>query len=149
MKRHTGFTMMEVLVVMAIVAILSALAYPSYAGYITKTRRIEGQIALLEALQQQERFYTQNNTYSAFSSSSTDPQERRFKWWSGSSAAGSAYELRAHACPAQELNQCVEIEARPGTAMVDSKFRDRDCETMTLNSVGQYTSSGRAAHCWP
>lgn len=149
MKRNTGFTLVEVLIVAALLVVLTAIAYPSYAGYITKSRRIEGQIALIEAVQQQERFYTRNNTYSAFSSDSTDAQERRFKWWSGAVAASSAYELRARACPGRELTQCVEVQAFPGTAKVDARFRDADCQTLTLNSAGEQTASGPFAHCWP
>ncbi|MDL2354854.1 MAG: type IV pilin protein [Pseudomonadota bacterium] len=149
MKRRTGFTLIEVLIVLAIVAILSAIAYPAYAGYLTRTRRIEGQIALLEAVQQQELYFTRNNTYIAFSSGSTDPQAQRFKWWSGSAAAASAYELRAHACPGLELTQCVEVQATPGTAKVDARFKDADCATLTLNSAGEHAASGPLEHCWP
>jgi type IV pilus assembly protein PilE len=148
MKRRTGFTLIEVLIVLAILGMLAALAYPSYAGYITKTRRIEGQIALIEALQQQERYYTRNNTYIGFSSGSTEAQEKRFKWWSGGSAARSAYELSARACPGRELTQCVEVQAMPGTANVDARFKDADCQTLTLNSAGERTASGPLASCW-
>ena len=149
MKRDTGFTLIEVLIVLAILTVLAAIAYPSYAGYVTRTRRIEGQIALMETVQQQERFYTRNNTYAAFSSGSTDPQEKRFKWWSGSAAANSAYELRARACPGRELSQCVEVQAVPGTAKVDAGFKDADCETLSLNSAGERASSGPLERCWP
>lgn len=149
MKRGSGFTLVEVAIVAAIVALLAAIAYPSYAGYIIKSRRIEGQIALIEAVQQQERFYTRYNTYAAFSSDSTDAQERRFKWWSGSVAARSAYELRARACPGSDLTQCVEVQALPGTAKVDAAFRDADCQTLTLNSAGQHAASGPFERCWP
>jgi type IV pilus assembly protein PilE len=149
MKRRGGFSLIELMIVMAILLVLAAVAYPAYAGYITKTRRIEGQIALIEAIQQQERFFTRNNTYIAFSSTSTDAEERRFKWWSGSAAATSAYELRARACPGRELTQCVEVQAMPGTAVVDAKFRDADCATLSLNSAGEQTSSGRLQSCWP
>jgi type IV pilus assembly protein PilE len=149
MKRHAGFTLVELLVVLAIVAVLVAAAYPNYAGYITKTRRIEGQVALVELMQQQERFFTQNNTYVAFSSGSSDPQETRFKWWSGSAASSSAYELRGRACPGYAIAQCVELQATPGTAKVDARFRDGDCETLTLNSAGERTSSGASDRCWP
>lgn len=149
MKRRTGFTLIEVLIVLAIVMVLAAFAYPSYAGYIKKTRRIEGQIALIETVQQQERYYTRNNTYVAFSSASTDPQEKRFKWWSGGSAAQSAYELSARACPGRDLQQCVEVQATPGTANVDANFRDADCQTLTLNSAGERSSSGTQERCWP
>lgn len=149
MKRATGFTLIEVLIVLAILAILTAIAYPNYAGYITRTRRIEGQIALIEAIQQQERFYTSNNTYIAFSSGSTDPQEKRFKWWSGSAARHSAYELSAHACPGHDLSQCVEVRAVPGTDKVDPGFKDAQCETLTLDSANQRTSGGTLERCWP
>lgn len=148
MKRGAGFTLVELVIVMAIILVLAAVAYPAYAGYITKTRRVEGQIALMEAIQQQERFYTRNNTYIEFSSGSTDVEERRFKWWSGSTAAGSAYELRARACPGRALTECVEVQAMPGTALVDAKFRDADCQTLTLNSAGEQTASGPLQRCW-
>jgi type IV pilus assembly protein PilE len=149
MKRGGGFTLIEVLIVLAIMVVLAAVAYPSYAGFITKTRRSEGQIALIEAIQQQESYYTRNNTYIAFSSGSTDPQEKRFKWWSGSAAASSAYELSARACPGRDLLQCVEVMATPGTANVDPKFKDAQCQTLTLNSAGERSSSGPQEHCWP
>jgi type IV pilus assembly protein PilE len=149
MKRGSGFSLIELMIVMAVLLVLAALAYPSYAGYLTKTRRIEGQIALTEAIQQQERFYTRNNTYIAFSSGSTDAEARRFKWWSGSAAATSAYELRARACPGRDLTQCVEVQALPGTAMVDAKFKDAECATLTLDSSGAQTASGPLQHCWP
>ena len=149
MRRRSGFTLIEVSIVAAIVALLAAVAYPSYAGYVTKSRRIEGQIALIEAVQQQERYYTRFNTYAAFSSDSTDEQEKRFKWWSGSVAARSAYELRARPCPGAELTECVEVQAMPGTAKVDAKFRDADCQTLTLSSAGDRAASGPFERCWP
>ena len=95
MQGRTGFTLIELLIVLATVAVLAAIAYPSYASYTIKARRTEGQIALIEALQQQERFYTSRNTYVAFSSASAEPQAQRFKWWSGSSAATSEKEKKA------------------------------------------------------
>jgi type IV pilus assembly protein PilE len=149
MNRDSGFSLIELMIVMAILLVLAAVAYPAYAGYITKTRRIEGQIALIEAIQQQERFYTRNNTYITFSSASTDAEERNFKWWSGSTAATSAYELKARACPGRVLTQCVEVQAIPGTGMVDARFKDADCETLSINSAGEHASSGPLNRCWP
>ena len=148
-KRDPGFTLIEVLIVLAIIAVLAMVSYPTYAGYLTRTRRIEGQVALIEAIQQQERFYTSHNTYIAFGSGSLDPREQRFKWWSGTSARRSAYELRARACPGQQLAQCVEVQAMPGTDKVDAGFKDPDCETLTLSSAGERMASGPLERCWP
>ena len=148
-KHGTGFTLIEVLIVLAILALLTMVSYPSYAGYITRTRRIEGQIALIEAMLQQERFHTSHNTYIAFDSNALEPWQARFKWWSGTSAQRSAYELRARACPGQALTQCVEVQAMPGTGRVDAGFKDADCATLTLNSAGERMASGPFERCWP
>jgi type IV pilus assembly protein PilE len=144
---RSGFTLVELMIVVAIVGILGALAYPTYAGYIARTRRIEGQVALVEAMQRQERYHVQHNTYVAFSAdeSGTDG----FTWWSGARASASAYELDAHACPGRGIAECVEIRARPGTARVDARFRDPDCGVLTLDSTGRQGAQGAGARCWP
>jgi type IV pilus assembly protein PilE len=114
--------------------------------------RVEGQVALIEAMQQQERFRSQHNAYAAFSSTDTDGDAQGFKWWSGHDAPTSAYELDAHACPDRTLDECVEVRARPGTARVDARFKDADCGALTLDSTGRQgaqAASGSNLRCWP
>jgi type IV pilus assembly protein PilE len=151
-ERH-GFTLIEVLIVLAILGILAALVVPSYAGYIARTRRTEGQVALIEAMQRQERYFARHNTYVAFSADAAEPQAE-FNWWSGDNAARSAYELDGHACPGLTLAECIEIRARPGTSRVDSSFRDPDCGALTLDSLGNHGAGGAqegqaGGRCWP
>jgi type IV pilus assembly protein PilE len=146
-KAAAGVTLVELMIVLAIVCILGALAYPNYAGYIVRTRRTEGQVALIESMQREERFRLQHNTYAAFSAE--EPGTDGFAWWSGASAAGSAYELDAHACPERDIRECVEIRARPGTAKVDARFRDPDCGVLTLDSTGRQGAEHAEARCWP
>ena len=63
-KRATaGFTLVELLVVLAIMTILATYAYPGYQEHVSKTRRTEGQILLLDVIAKEERFFTENNTY--------------------------------------------------------------------------------------
>jgi type IV pilus assembly protein PilE len=140
--------MIEVMVVLVILMVLGALAYPSYAGYLVKTRRIEAQVAMIEALQQEERYYALHNAYVAFSADA-QPETPRFKWWSGSAAPGSAYELDAQACPDRQLSECIEVRARPGTTKVDAKFQDAECGTLSINSAGEHRASGSSSRCWP
>jgi len=157
-----GFTLIEVLIVMAILAILGSLAYPSYAGHIVRTKRMEGKVALFEALQRQERHHAQHNSYFAFSADAPDAPgasgadesvAQDVRWWSGATPGASAYELDAYACPGRTLDDCVEIRARPGTARVDTRFRDPDCGALTLDSLGrqgaQPQGGAGGAGCWP
>lgn len=148
MKRTRGFTLIELMVVLVILGVLGMLAYPSYVGYVTKTRRIEAQVAMIEVLQQEEHYYSQHNTYIPFSSGAL-PAAPRFKWWSSGTAAVSAYELDAQACPGHDIGECVQVRARPGTDRVDTAFRDPDCGTLTINSTGEHSASGAFERCWP
>lgn len=142
-----GFTLVEVMIVLVILAVLGAMAYPTYAGYIRKTRRIEAQLVLLQAMQQEERHFTQHRRYKAFSA--LDGSSGPFRWWSGSTAAASAYEIDAYPCPNSTLAACIVLRARPGTERVDGRFRDPECATLTRDSAGRQTSSGTLDGCWP
>ena len=146
MKGRGGFSLVELMVVLVVLGVLATLAYPSYAGYITKSRRIEAQFALMEALQQEEAYYSQHNSYAAFSAAAPEPG---FRWWVGGAAATSGYELDAHACPGRTIGECVELRATPGTARVDSKFRDPECATLTFTSSGERGAGGTSDRCWP
>lgn len=58
--RADGFTLIELMITVAIVAILSSIAYPAYTEHIAKGRRAEARVALLDASQWMERFYSEN-----------------------------------------------------------------------------------------
>ena len=57
-RRDHGFSLVEVLVVLVIVGVLSAIALPAYVNYVVQARRVEGQVALLLLMQQQERYFS-------------------------------------------------------------------------------------------
>lgn len=64
-SRNRGFTLIEVMVVVAIIGILTALAYPSYQEYVRRTARADAQSDLAQVVQGLERRYTLNNRYAA------------------------------------------------------------------------------------
>lgn len=65
--KTNGFTLVELMIVLAILSVLASIAYPSYTQYVQRTNRVEAVSLLLEAASRQERFYsTQSpNTYAA------------------------------------------------------------------------------------
>lgn len=61
--QHQGFTLIELMIVVAIVGILAAVAYPSYAEYIRRGHRAEARAGLLQGAQWLERAATATGTY--------------------------------------------------------------------------------------
>lgn len=172
-RRSSGFTLIELMIAVAIVAILAAVAYPSYQDSVTKGRRAEGRTALLQLLQQQERFITQRNTYSCFSTNTSTGATAAitpingvcpasgttgtipFKSFSGDSFARSAYVLSAENCLRADGSQiliqdCVRLVATP------RGNHDRDSTAagnLRITSTGTKDCTGPKAStpglCWP
>jgi len=59
-----GFTLIELMIVVAVIGILSAIAYPSYKSYILKSRRADAKNALLDLAAREERVFSNTNSYS-------------------------------------------------------------------------------------
>ena len=63
MKKHCGFTLVELMIAIAIVAILVALAVPSYQNWVRKANRGEAQALLLNWANNQEVWRNNNPSY--------------------------------------------------------------------------------------
>ena len=63
MRRNKGFTLMELIVVVAIIAVIGAIAYPNYNSYMKKSRRADAKVGLAMVVDRQERYYIANGTY--------------------------------------------------------------------------------------
>ncbi len=144
--RHRGFTLIELLVVIAIIAILAIIAVPSYQAHMSKTRRIDGQAALLDLANHMERYYAQNNTYAsatlASNNATTDvlqSDESPQQWYILSITEQTATNYTLQATP----------QATQGK-------HDKKCQSLTLNHLGAKgltkgpsgTPTDSAINCW-
>lgn len=151
-----GFTLIELMITVAIVALLASIAYPAYTDSIRKGRRAEGRTALMEMLQQQERYLTQTGSYMTFGAGATGAngtvnpavsgQNIPFKTTSGNSGTSAAYRLSATVCtpasgPAMARNECVLLSATPNGS-------DPDFGDLTLMSTGAKGCSSGNPKCW-
>lgn len=139
-----GFTLIEVMITVAIVGILAAVAYPSYTGYVAKGNRAEGRAAVMKMLQDQERYFTQMNTYVVVDATAATGQP--LQNFSGSARATSRYFVGAAACSAQlPINQCVLVTAVPQFGRGDPQVG-----SLTATSAGARSCTGtQPTLCWP
>ena len=99
-------------------------------------------------MQHQERHFTRFNTYVAFSAASTGQAPAQFRWWSGRAPKSSAYEVEGKACEGEQIRDCIQLVATPGTPKVDNSFKDPRCERLILTSTGLHLASGPGPGCW-
>jgi prepilin-type N-terminal cleavage/methylation domain len=63
MKRQTGFTLLELMIVVTVIGILAAVAYPSYLEHMKKARRAEAQSLMLDVVNREEQYMLDKRAY--------------------------------------------------------------------------------------
>lgn len=142
-KHSSGFTLVELMIVVAIIAILVAIATPSYYAYVTKSRRADAKVALSEVSQRQEGFYADNNKYA------TDLDKLKLAN-SGFVKKGGTFQSKDGWYQLQievdTSGQKYTLKAVPQGAQAS----DERCGTLILDNTGKKTVSGSAPvkECW-
>ena len=125
-KHARGFSLTELMVVVAAVAILAGIAYPSYQNYTLETRRSQAKAALTDAASQQEQFFLNFKTYAGAMTSMNMP----------TATTGGHYNL---AVDSASITNYV-LSATPVGAQAGDT-----CGTLTLSRGGSRTP---LSGCW-
>ncbi|GAA5317391.1 MAG: type IV pilin protein [Candidatus Pelagadaptatus aseana] len=125
-NKHQGFSLIELMVVVAILGLLASIVMPAYQENVRTARRTDAMIILAQIMQAQERFFVNNITYT------TALTDLGFASNTVTSEAGF-YQISAQACGGG-INECVNLVA---TAQGD-QVEDGD---LTINSQGLRTGN--------
>lgn len=136
-RLQKGFTLIEMMIVVAIVGILTAIAYPSYAEYIRRGHRADARAGLLQAQQWLERSATATGLYpTALPATLT---------WAGD--ATKRYTIGFDGAPTNATFTLIATRKAGSPQATDR------CGDMTLTNTGargakSYTVSDVEAECW-
>lgn len=125
--RFSGFTLIELMIVVVIVGILAAIALPAYQDYVRKSRRSDALSEMLDIQLQEEKWRANNVTY-AVTPSSVGVVDTAY--YDFSLTAPNSYSYT--------------ITATPLEAQLKDKQYGVACTSLTLNQSNEKTP----AECW-
>lgn len=140
--RQFGFTLIELMIVVAVVGILSAIAYPSYTEYIRRGHRADARAGLLQAQQWLERAATATGVYPT-----ALPYALQWKKADGTDDPSKRYTIGFQAGNSNAAFTLVATR-KAGTPQANDK-----CGDYTITHTGQrgnnnLSGGATVADCW-
>ncbi|QLG87330.1 prepilin-type N-terminal cleavage/methylation domain-containing protein [Chitinibacter bivalviorum] len=158
--KHQGFTLIELMVVVAIIGILAAIAIPSYQDYVRKSRRTDATTKLAQIQQQMEKFRANNTCYTdRFDSKSGDATcaNNGLAMITGNTSTKTIksdnqyYDItivgfNGTNCTGTPDGTSYCIEAVADTSK--SQANDTNCTTLSIGVTNGNTTYSPASGCW-
>ncbi|PJK07587.1 pilus assembly protein PilE [Lysobacteraceae bacterium NML95-0200] len=135
LNNQAGFTLIELMIVVAIIGILAAIALPAYDRFVVKSRRSAGAACLMEMAQFAERHHTTKMSYSGLNDAALPNTACRselaghYAFSFQSSPTATAYTLQA-------VPQGVQA------------IKDTSCGTLRITHTGAKSASGGGSGCF-
>jgi len=148
-RSQNGFTLIEMMIVVAIIGILAAIAIPNYQDYVRKSRRTDATIAISKIQQAQEKWRANNSSYTATLSDLgiTNTTEGGYYTLSLSGASATGYTVLATAVNGksqQSDSNCKILAAQTSNGNIKT--------TGATNTAGVTTNLGQSNtdpnRCW-
>ena len=138
--RNSGFTLIELMIVIAVVALLSMIAYPSFMQSVRKSKRTDAHTALTRAASNLERFFSTNNTYT------TDTTQLGLLIDAGTAYSNDGHYIVTVVAGATGIGSSyiVSANATPG----DMQTGDTGCTALSLDSLGRRIPDPTTSRCW-
>ncbi len=149
MKHQTGFTLVELMIVVVVVSILMGIAIPSYRAYTMRANRVDATSALLRIAAAQEKFYLQSNP-ARYATTAAELTNAPPNGLGIPSTDRGYYNLAVAAGPGGAATGFIAL------AIVDplgNQAADDDCGLFTINEQGQRTAQSNGGMvttdvCW-
>lgn len=134
-----GFTLVELMIVVAIISILGAIAMPAYNQYVIKSARTQAKAALLDLAQMEERYFTNNAKYVAFDAiGGSTAQPSGWSNWAGDSSSSARYGLAVAPLSSKTGTAADDITTTfIAWALPRTTFKDSTCGAIGIDSLGR------------
>jgi len=139
--KRTGFTLIELMIVVLVIGILAAVAIPAYQNYVTRAARTKATQGLMNLAGMEERFLYSNNKYTKTLS---DLGITNNPYCIQSCSDSRLYTITIPSASSTDYT----LQAAPGGAQAT---QDTQCGTLTLNRAGQKAATGDPSNtkrCW-